>query len=79
MIGYEVEKIDIELTRSSTNIFNFKLKQKAIETQEIEVHAARASEWKKMYNKFERIFLGVSENASKCKILNPKLNQKSKI
>jgi len=71
MIGYEIEKIDIELTKGSKNEFNFRLKQKAIEAPEIEVHAAKADEWKKMYKKFERIFLGASGNSSKCKILNP--------
>jgi hypothetical protein len=71
LIGYEVIKEEIELTKSSKNKFNFRLKSRAIKAPELEVRAARANEWLKNYKKFKRTFLGSSANAAKSNILNP--------
>ena len=71
MMGYEIEKKRIKLRAANGENFNFKLKQKILKTEGIEVSATVPKDWKKALQKFERYFLGDSENASYCTILNP--------
>ncbi len=71
MMGYETANKGISLTESSGKNFNFSLKQKIIKTEGIKVTATVPKGWKKVLQKFERFFLGDSENASYCTILNP--------
>lgn len=71
MMGYETVNKRISLTESGIKYFNFDLKVKIIKTKGIEVSATVPKGWKKILGKFERFFLGDSENASYCTILNP--------
>ena len=71
LIGYVVIKEDIQLTKNSNREFNFRLKSRAIKAPEIEVRATHAHEWRNNYKKFKKAFLGASDNAEKCNILNP--------
>ena len=41
------------------------------ELKEVTVHAKKDDEWEKQLKKFKRLFLGNTENAKNCKILNP--------
>jgi GWxTD domain-containing protein len=71
MIGYEVQALRIRLTEPAEKGFDFRLKPKALPGPEIEVFASEPVQWKKNLKKFQELFLGTSDNASECKILNP--------
>jgi len=71
MIGYEVKTKQIQIAHSQSYNFNIKLKSKPIEGNLVAVEAPSPKQWKKDLKKFENLFLGESENAQKCKILNP--------
>ena len=73
VMGYELQTRTIDLTKPLEKEFNFSLKSKPIEAPEINVTAEIPKEWKKHLGIFERYFLGLSSNASKCKILNPEV------
>ncbi len=73
MMGYELEEKSIRLTERVDRVFNFKLRPKVLMGEEVTIVASRPREWKKNLKKFKRIFLGTSQNGSKCKILNPEV------
>lgn len=71
MMGYELETRPITIRQPIDRIINFELNMKVLESPGIEIQGTVPVEWKKNFEKFERIFLGDSKNARKCKILNP--------
>jgi hypothetical protein len=71
MIGYEVKTKQIQIAQAQSYNFIFTLKPKPIKGDEIAVEAPNPKQWKKDLKKFENLFLGESENAKKCSILNP--------
>jgi len=73
MMGYELKEESIRLTESTDRVFNVKLRPKILMGEEITIVVSRPHEWKKNLKKFEGIFLGTSENASQCEILNPEV------
>lgn len=73
MMGYELQTRSIDLTKPVDREFNFRLKPKPIQAPELKVTADIPKEWKKNLKKFERYFLGLSPNASKCEILNSEI------
>jgi hypothetical protein len=73
MMGYELQAKTIQLKGPTERKYNFKLKSKPIQAPEITVSAPYPHEWKKNLKNFERLFLGTSHNASRCKIFNPEI------
>lgn len=69
-IGYEVRKIPLRFTRPATREFTIRLEQKPIEAPEIAVSAEEMKDWQKSLDRFKELFLGTSENARACTIVN---------
>ena len=74
MIGYKMDKVNINLLVSDHLKMDFQLIPEPIEMKEIRVSAKANTkeykQWKKDYKLFKRQFLGTSINGESCKILN---------
>ncbi|MCG8603908.1 carboxypeptidase-like regulatory domain-containing protein [bacterium] len=70
IIGYRAQKFKIKLTSPADRKFNFKLKPQVLEIPALQITAEADKEWKKNYEKFVKLFLGSSQNAKECEILN---------
>ncbi|MDQ7064506.1 MAG: carboxypeptidase-like regulatory domain-containing protein [candidate division KSB1 bacterium] len=69
-IGYETVVWNLKVFAGESPTLNFKLDVKVLEMPEVEVSAAKIKRWKKRLKKFTELFLGTSENARRCTILN---------
>lgn len=70
VIGYKVQKRQLRIT-GPTKPLTIKLIPKPLQAPQIEVSATDMKEWRKKFKKFKKLFLGATQNASECKILNP--------
>ena len=73
MIGYELSVMKIRLIAERDEHFRIKLRPKPVDAPELEVTAPHPRLWKKHLKNFTRLFIGTSDFASKCKILNPEV------
>lgn len=73
VVGYESEKVKLNITKPTDIERNFRLKPTVLEMEPLEVSAEETKEWEKQLEKFTRLFLGTSKNAEKCRILNPEV------
>lgn len=72
-VGYEQHVETTQINESDSLYYEIKLEPKILQTGEIEVVAESPIEWKKNLNRFVKAFIGKTENASECKILNPEV------
>lgn len=73
MIGYELKIIPVQFIEAKSVQYNMKLKPQVLKGKAIEVEAAIPKEWRKNLERFTKEFLGETENAKKCSILNPEV------
>ncbi|MBI3587052.1 MAG: carboxypeptidase-like regulatory domain-containing protein [Ignavibacteriales bacterium] len=73
ILGYEPQSVHIRLAGSLKSDIVFRLQQKEIPMPGVEVVGEQPKEWKKNLEKFQEVFLGSTDNAAKCKILNPEV------
>jgi hypothetical protein len=73
LVGYRTVLTELDVNESESPIVTVRLKPKQLQAAEVEVTARVPTEWKKNLQTFERWFLGTSENARFCKILNPEI------
>jgi hypothetical protein len=73
MIGHERIVRDIRITEPIDYTFRFSLQPKVIEAPGLTVSARYPHRWKKQLKVFTAYFLGESENAGHCTILNPEI------
>lgn len=74
-MGYEPVRRDL-LFRSDTTVhFTIRLAPTVIEADEVTVTAEREEEWYERLNRFKRLFIGASNRAQRCYLLNPKVLQ----
>jgi len=73
MIGYELLKIPVHFIKQKTFHKDIRLVPKILPGEEVEIIAEEPKEWKKNLNRFYVYFIGETENARKCKILNPEV------
>ncbi|MBN2000021.1 carboxypeptidase-like regulatory domain-containing protein [candidate division KSB1 bacterium] len=73
MMGYQrlVQMIYLHLERSIVK--NFTLEQRILPGEAVQVTASIPKDWKKNLKRFKKLFLGESDLASKCVILNPEV------
>ncbi len=72
-VGYDFKKLSINVNNASM-IQNFQLKKSAVEIDAVVVQTKKSkNKWKQNFKKFERSFIGVSDNANSCKITNPEV------
>jgi hypothetical protein len=70
-VGYQRTTRKISLVPDSNPDMEFEISRKELRTDEVEVVAPDASEWRRLLEQFTREFLGETSNASHCRILNP--------
>lgn len=73
MIGYEVKTISLSLAAGVSQTVDIRLKQKPIETAPVEVTAKDPAEWRALLKRFERLFIGTTQNAEMTHIVNPEV------
>ncbi len=70
MIGYSVVREEFQVRSQKMIIRDFRLSPEAIQMATIDVTTKSNPEWLKNYKQFKTAFLGTSENAKQCKIIN---------
>lgn len=73
MIGYEIKKKRLSLERKNIKGLDYNLSPASYEIAQIDVYAERNDEWDEQFRLFRNYFIGTSENALKCKILNKEI------
>ncbi|MBN2031331.1 carboxypeptidase-like regulatory domain-containing protein [bacterium] len=74
-IGYEVHIIPIDIFMIELVIkgMDVRLKSKVLEGEEVAIETEKPREWIRDLERFTRIFIGETDNAKKCTILNPEV------
>ena len=70
MIGYKMDKVNVNLFEEDQLTMNFRLKPEPIKMEEIQVSSKGNKQWKKDYKIFKKQFLGTSLNGESCRIIN---------
>lgn len=73
MIGYELEIIQVQFMETKSMKFDTKLQPQIIKGKEVQVEATVPRDWRIYLEKFTAEFIGQTENARKCRILNPEV------
>ena len=73
MMGYELEIIQVQFKEQNSIKYSIKLRPRVLIGKEIQVVAAVPKEWRKNLQKFMDEFIGTTENAKKCNIINPEV------
>ena len=72
-VGFQAQTERLRLTQAGDLTVDFRLALRVVESDGIEVTATSPKRWQRQYKTFEKFFLGISRNASKCEILNPEV------
>lgn len=72
-IGYETRQQHIRITAAERSIYNFMLTPTVIDLPALQVQALRDPEWRRQLARFQKEFLGNSENAAACRLVNPEV------
>ena len=73
MLGYEHQSHRLLLSATDTTIFDFQLKLTVTALGEVFVAATRPEQWRRHLETFEQLFLGTTDNAERCTLLNPEV------
>lgn len=71
-LGYTPKQIDLVLPPDTTLSFGVRLEPTVIKAKEVTISEERDEEWYEHLDRFKRLFIGTSEAADKCRLLNPK-------
>lgn len=69
-IGYRSRSVRVYLTDSAKSVIELRLTAQPLQLGEIVVSAPDPSGWKSQLERFTRQFLGTTQNAGECKIIN---------
>jgi hypothetical protein len=72
-VGYSVWSSRVTLGESGRREIAIRLRPSAVRLGEVIVSAADPVEWRKRLEKFKKLFLGPTQNAKRCKIMNPEV------
>jgi hypothetical protein len=72
-VGYERQTITLKILAAESLYYDIKLKPRMVQAGEVQVSAAEPGEWKDDLKIFVKEFLGETDNAAKCAILNPEV------
>lgn len=73
MIGYELEIMPMQFSEPASIKRNIKLRPRVLSGEAVEIIAPAPKEWKNNLKRFQREFIGETENAKECRILNPEV------
>lgn len=74
-VSYEIKQQNIQITLTEKSIYNFLLTPAVIELKSVSIQGMRDPEWRLRLQRFEKEFLGSSDNATACRIVNPEVMQ----
>jgi hypothetical protein len=72
-ISYEIKQQNVQVTLTEKSIYNFLLTPAVIELESVSIQGMRDPEWQLRLQRFEKEFLGSSDNAAACTIVNPEV------
>jgi hypothetical protein len=72
-LGYKPEAVSVALIEEKIAEVNFSLEETYIELNEIVIKGKLSEEWKDNIEVFKKYFLGRTQFASDCKIINPEV------
>jgi hypothetical protein len=72
-LGYKPVHVDLLLRSDTTLTFTFRLEPTVVSAEEVTVTAERSEEWYERLRHFKRLFIGESDRAQRCYLLNPKV------
>ena len=72
-VGHTLESTPLNVLKPETLRVDFALTPRTLQRDEIEVVAREPGEWKRLLPYFMHAFLGETENAPQCTILNPEV------
>ena len=73
LVGYRAAMMRLLLSDSIIPQIEFRLRSKAVQVPTVVVEGKNPAEWKKRLQRFTDDFLGLTSNASMCRILNPEV------
>jgi hypothetical protein len=74
-LGYEPVHVDLLLRSDTTLTFTFRLDSTVLTAEEVTVTGERDEEWYERLRRFKRLFIGESDRANRCYLLNPNVLQ----
>ena len=83
-LGYDQKRIPIDINKDSLTL-HIQLVERTLEIDEVEIQTRKSkNRWKQNFKQFETNFIGISDNAHSCKIINPEVlrfhyNNKTKV
>jgi hypothetical protein len=72
-VGYTVWSGQVGLWESGRREIAIRLRSAAVNVGEVVISAPEPTAWRKQLERFVQLFLGTTQNASECKILNPQV------
>lgn len=73
MIGFELEIVPVQMFGTKSLQYNKKLRPQILKGKPVEVVSSVPKDWKKNLKKFIKEFIGESENADHCRLINPEV------
>jgi hypothetical protein len=73
LVGYVAQTKSVHLTDTTKYELEFHLRQQPVQVAGVEIEAREPIEWKRNLQRFLKDFLGSSQNAEQCKVLNPEV------
>lgn len=73
MVGYEVKKKTLTIENRNMTGLDYNLIPVSIELGQVDVTAEKDDDWEDQYELFAKYFIGTSENAEECSILNKEI------
>lgn len=73
IIGYGLEIVQLQFIGTKSIEYNMKLQPQVLKGKEVYIEATVPKDWRSHLERFTAEFLGRTENATKCEILNPEV------
>lgn len=72
-VGYANRAVALRPTPGRTQVFTLRLEPEVLETPPVTVSAERDEDWYERLDRFKRLFIGPSEYADDCTLVNPEV------
>ncbi len=72
-VGYETRSLQLRTPRDHPLVVTLRLDSKVLTSPPVTVSAERDEEWYERLNHFKRLFIGHSDSADKCRLVNPEV------
>jgi hypothetical protein len=72
-VGYERSIVIVRMVASDSLYYEIRLHLKVLQTEEVNVTAERPKDWDENLKRFAKAFLGETDYADRCRIMNPEV------